>query len=175
MFGITDTALYLAWVYTEKGGSVGTAHIEGTDGTDYNEVEANGTVRDDGGTTATAVTLPALSLARPAGYNTYRVEGPNIAIGTDVDFVRYPTDESVPFAGQDFSVVVFETINCSSYPGGSWQELQALMWPRDGNRLLVGIFYLYPGRSEVGLQDQIALPSLVQPSGKRFDAKWSRT
>ena len=112
-----------------------------------------------------AVSLPALDAA-PAAMDT----GITIA-GTDIELGA--SGGQLDLAGATWDVLPFNTVDCTSCPGGPWYEIHSmLVRPAES---CFGILYLYPDTpGTVQLSYTLCMPTLDRPDSD-YAATWSGT
>jgi hypothetical protein len=126
---------------------------------------ASGTCSGNETAATVDVALPALA-ALPTAFDT----GITIS-GTDLDLGA--SGGQVDLAGATWDVIPFNTVDCTTCPGGPWLEIHSvLVRPAEA---CFGIFYLYPDTpGTVQLSYTLCMPSLDRPDGV-YTADWSGT
>jgi hypothetical protein len=110
-------------------------------------------------TTDVSVTLPALQVT-PQPFNTgIAISGADLSLGS--------AGGTVALGADSYSVVPFNTVDCTSCPGGPWYEIHSMLMRADTG--CFAILYLFPDDpTYVEIEYTICLPSLTQPEATYY-------
>ncbi len=124
---------------------------------------ASGTCVGAAQATSTQVDLPALT-ARPTFLQTgITVSADGLTLGQ--------ADGQVTLDGKGYDLVPFNTVDCSTCPGGPWLELHSMLL--GDAEACFGIVYLFPNApTTIQLGYVVCLPGLEQTS-TTFTGSWS--
>jgi hypothetical protein len=171
-YGFTVDASHwnVFWLYC-MGSGIADVYLEGVDGPPLFFETATGTCTSTQVAATPSVSLPALSLAAPAGVTGYRVAGSDIYVGPD-------GRGQLVVAGTALPLRVFGTVDCSTRCGSpGWYELHSVVWDDASHRATFVIVYLLQSDpTSVELAYARSLPDLGDPFGAQIlPATWSAT